>query len=202
MKKGQNFNHPRKGARIEVEPIRNVKDIKSILELLTGRPRDLLLFLMGINNGIRAGDLLKLRVEDVKYLKSDQVHYITESKTRKKNIVVVNKSVLKALGNYLSHGKEKADDDFLFQSQKGSNSSLSVQSVHALIKKWTNAINLKGNYGTHTLRKTWGYQQRVNFGVGFDVIAKRYNHTDPKTTMLYLGIEDSEIRNVLLNEIG
>jgi integrase len=71
-----------------------------------------------------------------------------------------------------------------------------------LIKKWTQAINLKRNYGTHTLRKTWGYQQRVKYGVGFDVIAKRYNHSDPKTTMLYLGIEDKEVHSVLMNEIG
>jgi integrase len=80
--------------------------------------------------------------------------------------------------------------------------SISVQAVHALIKKWTQAINLKGNYGTHTLRKTWGYQQRVKFGVGFDLIAKRYNHTDPKTTMVYLRIEDKEVHSVLMNEIG
>ena len=60
MEKGQNFNHPKKGARIEVEPIRKEKDIKSILQLLSGKPRDLLLFTMGVNNGIRAGDLLNI----------------------------------------------------------------------------------------------------------------------------------------------
>lgn len=202
MKKGENFNHPKKGSHIEVEPIRNEKDIKAVSDLLSGKPRDLLLFTMGINNGIRAGDLLKLKVGDVRYLKSGQVHQIIESKTKKKNIVVVNKPVRKTLDQYLSKGKYKDDRDFLFQSRKGQNSSLSVQAVHALINKWTNAINLKGNYGTHTLRKTWGYHQRVKFGVGFDVIAKRYNHSDPKTTMVYLGIEDKEVHSILMNEIG
>ncbi len=202
MKKGQNFNHPPKGSRIEVEPIRNEKDIKSILQLLSGKPRDLLLFTMGVNNGIRAGDLLNLKVGDVRYLKAGQVHQIIESKTQKKNVVVVNKFVRKALDLYLSQGEHKDDHHFLFQSRKGENSPLSVQSAHGLIKKWTQAINLKGNYGTHTLRKTWGYHQRVKYGVGFDVIAKRYNHSDPKTTMLYLGIEDKEVHNILMNEIG
>ena len=79
---------------------------------------------------------------------------------------------------------------------------VSVQAVHGLVKKWTHAINLKGNYGTHTLRKTWGYQQRTKYGVGFDVIAKRFNHSDPKTTMTYLGIEDKEVHSILMNEIG
>jgi len=33
MKKGENFNHPQKGSRIEVAPIRKEKDIKAILKL-------------------------------------------------------------------------------------------------------------------------------------------------------------------------
>ena len=71
-----------------------------------------------------------------------------------------------------------------------------------MIKKWAQAINLKGNFGTHTLRKTWGYHQRVKLGVDFGVIAKRFNHPDLKTTMAYLGIEDKEVHNILMNEIG
>ncbi len=139
---------------------------------------------------------------DIRYLKAGQAHQIIESKTKKKNVVIVNKSIRKALDLYLSEGEHKDDRDYLFQSRKGQNSSLTIQAVHALITKWTSAINLKGNYGTHTLRKTWGYHQRVKFGVGFDVIAKRYNHSDPKTTMLYLGVEDKEVHNILMNEIG
>jgi integrase len=203
MEKGQNFNHPKKGSRIEVEPIRREKDIKAIIQLLSGHPRDHLLFVMGINNGIRVGDLLNIKVGDVRYLKPGQVHQITESKTRKKNVVVINKSVRKALDTYFSNSISQIENHhYLFRSRKGENFPLSVQAVHGLVKKWTQSINLKGNYGTHTLRKTWGYQQRTKYGVGFDVIAKRFNHSDPKTTMTYLGIEDKEVHSILMNEIG
>ncbi|WP_035240700.1 tyrosine-type recombinase/integrase [Desulfobacter vibrioformis] len=203
MEKGQNFNHPKKGSRIEVEPLRREKDIKAIIQLLSGHPRDHLLFVMGINNGIRVGDLLNIKVGDVRYLKSGQVHQITESKTKKKNVVVINKSVRKALDTYFSNSTSQIENHhYLFRSRKGENFPLSVQAVHGLVKKWTQTINLKGNYGTHTLRKTWGYQQRTKYGVGFDVIAKRFNHSDPKTTMTYLGIEDKEVHSVLMNEIG
>jgi integrase len=203
MEKGQNFNHPKKGSRIEVEPIRREKDIKAIIQLLSGHPRDHLLFVMGINNGIRVGDLLNIKVGDVRYLKPGQVHQITESKTKKKNVVVINKSVRKALDTYFSNSISQIENHhYLFRSRKGENFPLSVQAVHGLVKKWTQAINLKGNYGTHTLRKTWGYQQRTKYGVGFDVIAKRFNHSDPKTTMTYLGIEDKEVHSILMNEIG
>jgi len=77
-------------------------------------------------------------------------------------VVVINKSVRKALDTYISSNTSQIENHhYLFRSRKGENAPLSVQAVHGLVKKWTQAINLKGNYGTHTLRKTWGYQQRT-----------------------------------------
>ena len=155
---------------------------------------------MGINNGIRTGDLLKLKVGQVKYLKTGSTLSIRESKTKKENFIVINKSVFKALQYFLSAVKP-ADANFLFSSRKGY-SALTVSSVNKLIKKWTGAINLRGNYGAHTLRKTWGYHQRVTFGVGFEIISKRFNHSNPAITMRYIGIEDKEVHDTLMNEIG
>ena len=50
MEKNTNFNAPKKGDRITVDPIRNLKDIKAISKLLFDSPRNHLLFIMGINN--------------------------------------------------------------------------------------------------------------------------------------------------------
>jgi len=90
--------------------------------------------------------------------------------------------------------------EYLFQSRKGGH--ITSQSVGRLVKTWCKAINLEGNYGAHTLRKTWGYHQRKNHGVGFEILCKRYNHSSPSITMGYLGIESKEVRDVLMNEIG
>ncbi len=193
-------NNPKKGDKISVEPIRKTKDIKAISKLTLDNPRDHLLFVMGINNGLRACDLLRTKVKDVQYLKVGDVLQIKESKTGKDNILVINKMVHKALRNYLETVKPDSND-FLFPSRKGNN-HLQSQAVSKLVKKWTSEINLKGNYGAHTLRKTWGYQQRTHFGVGFEIICKRYNHSNPSITMRYLGIEDKEVHQVLMNEIG
>lgn len=193
-------NHPKKGDRIAVDPIRKVKDIQAIARLTESNPRDHLLFIMGINNGLRAGDLIKLKVRDVRYLKVGETLTIREGKTGKDNILVVNKTVFKALRNYLDKVRP-TDDDWVFASRKG-NGHLQSQAVSKMVKRWTAAINLRGSYGAHTLRKTWGYQQRVNHGVGFEIIAKRYNHSNPAITMRYLGIEDKEVHGVLMNEIG
>ena len=93
------------------------------------------------------------------------------------------------------------DGEYLFKSRKG-NGPLTVQAVNNKVKQWTSSINLKGNYGAHSLRKTWGYFQRVKYGVGFELICKRYNHSNPAITMRYLGIEDKEVTGLLMNEVG
>ena len=51
----------------EVEPIRNVKDINKIKQYLLGKKnkRDYCIFVVGINVGLRAGDLLSLKISDV-----------------------------------------------------------------------------------------------------------------------------------------
>ncbi|MBU2547397.1 MAG: tyrosine-type recombinase/integrase [Proteobacteria bacterium] len=97
----RNPNHPSRGSRITVEPIRDPKDIETIRRLLKNRPRDLLLFVMGINNGLRAGDLLKLKVGQVRHLKPGQSIAIREGKTGKINILMMNKSTYKVLQRYL-----------------------------------------------------------------------------------------------------
>ena len=193
-------NHPKKGSRITVDPIRRLKDIRSISQLLSDKPRDYLLFVMGINNGLRIGDLLKLKVSQVQNVKVGDIIKIKESKTKKDNVLVINKTLHKALKNYFENTNLNSDD-YLFKSRKG-NGPLAVSSVNKMMKKWTGAINLKGNYGTHSLRKTWGYIQRTDHGVGFEIIAKRFNHSSPAITMRYLGIEDKEVHNTLMNEIG
>ena len=200
MEQNRNPNHPGKGRVIRVDPIRRSEDIQAIKLLLAGTPRDLLLFTMGINNGLRAGDLLMVKVKDVKSLKPGEFITIRENKTGKQNILMVNKSVHKALRNYLEKVRP-GDGDYLFASHK-TGEPLGIQAVNALIKKWTRAINLNhGNYGAHTLRKTFGFMQRTRYGVGFEVLAKRFNHSSPTTTMRYLGLTSDEVNEVLMNEI-
>jgi integrase len=201
MKEQKNPNHPKRGDRTTVEPIRKLGDIQAISRLLKDSPRDRLLFLMGVNNGLRTGDLLKLKADSVRNLKIGDQLPITEGKTGKTNVLVINKTVFRALADYVAWRKPE-NGEYLFRSRKGGNKPLKVQHVNRMMKRWAKAINLKGNYGAHSLRKTWGYMQRTQFGVGFEIIAKRFNHSNPAVTMRYLGIQDKEVHNILMTDIG
>ena len=78
---------------------------------------------------------------------------------------------------------------------------LSVQAVHRMVKEWCGAIRLKGNYGSHTLRKTWGYHQRVTFGVGLPELMVAFNHSSQRQTLDYLCVQPEEIKSLYENEL-
>lgn len=191
------LNKPGKAVKKTVEPIRKLKDIQAIKKILSDKPRELLLFTLGINNGLRAGDLLNLKVSQVKNSQIGDSIPITENKTGKKNVLVINKPSFDALENFFKH-VDKKDEDYLFSGRKG-NDPITIPSLNRLIKNWTDSINLKGKFGTHTLRKTWGYIQRTEFGVPIEKITQRYLHSSPAVTMVYLGLQTQEVEDILVN---
>lgn len=201
MSERRNPNHPQKGSSIKVEPIRRQEDIRAIKKLLAGNPRDLAIFTLGINSALRASDLLSIRVGDVSHLKVGGSFEIKEKKTGKYRFVALNKISHKVVHDYLNSRDDDSDDeDLLFPSQKGGG-KLTVQTLNALMKSWCRAINLRGNFGSHSLRKTFGYHQRVYFGLGTAELMWIFNHKSERETLGYLGIESREIRNVHLNAI-
>jgi integrase len=116
----------------------------------------------------------------------------------KKNVLVINKPSYDALQNFLK-STNKQDNDYLFSDRKGTN-PITIPSLNRLIKGWwTSAINLKGKYGTHSLRKTWGYIQRTEFGVPIEKVTQRYLHASPAVTMGYLGLQTQEVEDILIN---
>ena len=194
--KPRNLNHPKKGDRIKVEPIKDLKDVKLIKKMLADRPRDLALFVTGCNTNLRASDLLRLKVSQVKDVSPGETIVIKEKKTGKSRKVTLNSAVVEALRGLLA--VHPGDTDDLFVGQRG---PLTVPTVHAMVKGWCRDINLRGNYGSHTLRKTWGYHQRVSFGVDLPRLMVCFNHTSERQTLDYLCIQPEEIRDVYENEI-
>jgi hypothetical protein len=69
------------------------------------------------------------------------------------------------------------------------------------VKAWCSEINIHGNFGSHTLRKTWGFHQRVTYNVGIPVLMDVYGHATQRQTLTYLCIQDEEVRDTYLNEL-
>ena len=193
-----NPNHPTKGSKISVEPIKALKDIKAIKKLLADKQRDLCLFTLGINTNLRASDLLNIKVERVASLKPGDEFTLKEQKTQKARRITINRAVHETIQGLLRVTAYEPDD-YLFRSQRGA--VLTVPSLSRLVKTWCKMIHLRGNYASHTLRKTWGYHQRVSFNVGIPELMVCFNHSSQRQTLDYLCIQPEEIKNVYLNEL-
>ena len=198
MKHSGNQNHPVKDSQIKVDPIKNLKDIKSIKKLLKDNHRDYALFIMGINTNLRASDLINITVKQVRNLKPGEDLVLKEIKTGKERRITLNAACVDAI-DILLGSQALEDEDPLFKSRKSG--KLCVQSVHRLVKGWCRQINLSGNYGSHSLRKTWGYHQRVTFGADLPTLMTCFNHSTQRQTLKYLCVQPDEIKEIYQNEL-
>ena len=163
-----------------VEPIRDRKKIAQIKNLLRGkrRYRDLLLFTVGINTALRISDLLQFQV---KHFVNDEGgiqkrFWIREQKRGKRQEVVINQSIREVLREYLEAFPdyvEKPDHPIFFNSK--THQPIKRGQAWKLITSICEEVGLSGNFGTHSLRKTWGYHARMQ-GVDLALIMYKLNH--------------------------
>ena len=192
----RNANHPKKGSTTKVEPIRTPKSIRAIKKNLKEHPRDLCLFTFGINTAYRAGEILSLTVGKVQHLKAGDRLEIKQPKSKKYRAITVNKTVEITLQNWLlQHPKKDALQAPLFISQR-TGRVLTVSTVNNLVKKWCGDIKLAGNYGSRSMRKTWGYHQRVYNNQPIPLLMVAFGHTSQAQTLDYLCVQDDEIRDL------
>ncbi len=115
--------------------------------------------------------------------------------------MVINASIREALDKYPERysGIEKNPAHYVFFSTKHGDHDYSRPLTRfqawRLITEMCSTVGLAGNYGTHTLRKTWGYQARQN-GVPLELIMHKLNHSNIAMTKRYLGITGDELRAV------
>src|SRR5690625_82682 len=142
-----------------VEPLRTAEEIEEMKWAIrrgnkgaTKRAelakRDELLFLIGINTGLRVNDLVRLKVHDVK---DQDTFTIREGKTNKRR--EINICMLRDEIDQFITGKHP--NDYLFKSQKG-NSHITTTQVYRILNDAADFLG-RDDVGTHTMRKTFGY---------------------------------------------
>ncbi|PKM80388.1 MAG: recombinase XerD [Firmicutes bacterium HGW-Firmicutes-14] len=175
-----------------VEPIRNMKDIKAVINYLKeGTMRDYLLFMFGVNTGLRIGDIIILKYSDVFDEKGNFKQYlvIRERKTYKEKKIKLNDSLKKALKSFISHHPELRKKEFIFASRKGG--YISRIQAYRVLKKAANTVGLE-NFGTHSMRKTWGYHTYKASKYNIGLIMDMFNHSSQKVTLRYIGISQDQ----------
>ena len=192
------------------EPIKDMNDIIRISQFLiqNNRFRDNMLFIVGINFGLRISDLRILRFGN---LINDDFTFrdrfaVLEKKTKntrkhKRNrYITINTAVVEAITLYLEHTPNVKLSDYMFRSEsnngKAKNEPISKQAVDYMLKGIAKDLGLGNRMATHTLRKTFAYHQMVMSGNDprkLLLLQKMFGHSSAAQTLDYIGITGEEI---------
>lgn len=168
-----------------VQPIKDLDMLQAMKNYLKqNNERNYIFFLIGIYTGLRISDILRLRVRDVEGWDI----CIKEKKTGKPRAIKMPSELKKAIRKYI---KGKPKNEFLFKSRIGKNKPITRGMAYIILNQMAEEFDFE-RIGTHSLRKTYGYQHYKQFN---DIVSvqKQLNHSDPKDTLRYIGIEQEEM---------
>lgn len=174
-----------------VQPIRDKRKLEEIKEeLKKNGTRDYMMFLTGINSGMRVSDIIRLNVDDVRNTDGTMKEHITiiEKKTKKIKKFPLCNNLLVEMEKYT---RNMAQREFLFESRKGENKPITTTQAYRIIKSAGRKVGIE-NIGTHTMRKTFGYHHYKKFK-DIALLQEIFNHSSPSITLRYIGINQEEI---------
>ena len=195
----------------KVQPLREKTEVERFKNALKRRNlRDWAMFTFGANTGLRASDILRLRVKDIldpesvpsRIRVADSIEII-EKKTKKIRDIPLNKAAKDAIKEYVTRSglldSPEGAKVPLFPSRKGRGSrsitrSAAWRALHVAAKE----AGIRSRIGTHTMRKTFGY---ALYAAGTDITRIQYllNHSSPEVTLAYIGITKDETDGLIKN---
>lgn len=182
-----------------VQPIKDKDKIDAIKKILRSSSlRNELLFVLGINTGLRISDILALKIADVltKQGVVDRLE-LREKKTQKKRTIALSKKTIRLIERYIDkEGSAICFDEPLFRSQKGGK-AISRQHAYTILNDAARSVGVTERIGTHSLRKTFGYFAYKQ-GIDLAMIQKLLNHSSQTETLRYIGITQEQMDEVVL----
>jgi integrase len=162
--------------------------------------RNKLLFIIGINVGIRASDLRTLRfsffMDDTGRFKEFYVLQPMKQRKQKKFVkLFFNQTVRTAIENYISEYPFNDLNDYLFVSCK-SNEPILAKHIWRIMKETASEAGIEQNIGSHSLRKTFGYWMFHNAedkNKALVMLQNIFSHSSTIVTMRYIGLMDNEM---------
>lgn len=204
------------GVSSEVYPFVSKEEIEAMISLFDKRiveapdenkkqiaSRNKMLFLVGINLGVRASDLCGLKYnfffkEDGTFKDGYKLQPKKTKKTGKFVPLYFNDTIKKAITEYLNNYPMESMDEYLFKSRKG-NGHITEIALGKIIKDAAKEIGIERNICSHSLRKTFGYfiyHKAEDKNNALIILQKIFNHSSPAMTSKYIGLMDEEIEDV------
>lgn len=194
----------------------NIEEVKEIINVFDKRIeksvndnqkqiacRNKMLFLIGVNVGLRASDLMQLRwsyfyKNDMTFKESYMLQPKKTKKTGKFVKIFFNQTVKKAIENYVNEYPVENLDDYLFKSRKGNN-PITERGLWRIIVDVAADAGIDKNVGSHSLRKTWArniYDNAEDKSGALVMLQECLRHSDSLTTLRYISIMDEEKKDM------
>ena len=196
-------NNGYKGMEEDVFPIKKPEQLKAMCNWLKENvaPCYTVAFVLGINLGLRANELLALRWSDVRNADgtikgsrdtedtTDCIR-VYQSKTGKVRGLYLNKPCVEVLEWFA--GVQEIDSDLIFAGRqtKKTGNPISVGMLRKQLKRAAEACGIEQNIGTHTLRKTFGYFHYKANPCDIQLLQQMFGHSSESITLRYIGITE------------
>ncbi|MGE4234562.1 MAG: tyrosine-type recombinase/integrase [Bacteriovoracia bacterium] len=151
--------------------------------------RERAVILMLIYSGMRAGELLQLKREDIS---PEGVVFIRQTKSRKARKLVLPSAALAAVAEYHQVFSSESDYVFFPHDQPNHNAPLSYCALWRAFKKIYSKADLKTSVGLHVFRHSFAMAQ-TEARIDVDFLQKLLGHSKVSTTQIYRHLYDSEV---------
>lgn len=177
----------------------------------TYRYREYMLFVVGANFGLRYSDLKNLRFSD---FMDSAGHFYEEipprletktSKSHKSNRhIYINAAVREAVTIYLDNN-DCSINDYLFPSVRDKSKPMGNKYMNRLIKEIAYESGVKGKFGTHSFRKTFGcnyMKSHQDDPFALNKLQKIFGHASQESTLSYIGVTAEDIKEAYNMNLG
>ncbi len=187
-------------------PLLNDNEIQEITDVIQSgvvSNRDAAIVLFGLTTGIRAIDLINLKLSDIDW--NNEIISFKQSKTGNYVFLPLPLSLGNAIARYLSEERPDAANDYLFVRALAPFDPLaSHASCYAIVKSVFKAAGISKDariFGMHMLRHN-AASTMVKNEVPISTIAAILGHADIDTTDIYITTDEKKLRECVLPMTG
>lgn len=197
-----------KGLVAPITDIVKINKMASILRSQQWGDRNYLLFIIGINTGIRVSDYTNMKVGQFREIVERGYIIIVPSKTDKRYInddgevvgkykkvrIDISDDLRDCIARYI---KGRDDDEYMFPSRKGG-TPIKRQTVWKILNDAAAEAGITENIGAHSMRKTfgyWHYQQNHDVRLLMEI----FQHSSEDVTLRYIGVNAEKMKDSMRN---
>lgn len=152
----------------------------TLLSCAGSHPRDFAILQLFLQTGIRVGELVHLKLDDIDL--KNGVLKISSGKGKKQREIDLEKKAIHAVKNYLAT-RQQTGDDHLFLSYLGE--GMSDRAVKKLVEKYKKQAGVTKQISCHSLRHTFA-SYKAEHGISAFQLQQWLGHASVTTSQIYV----------------